>query len=620
VEPERRAGGTAQQRDDPLEVCGARLGKCEDAAEGWRRRDALLSALRLAVVAVGIVAAWLSVQNRLFSLVWLLLPLAFFLVLLVIHGRIVRQRARAERSVSFYRDATERIRFVRGDGSWPEPELREEEPRTGEEFLEPEHRYAADLDLFGRRSIFALICRARTSGGRERFATWLLAPADRDEVLARQAAVRELAAALDWRERWAVLGGEVDAGLDATRLRLWAQRSRRLGGVGLAIALPLLAVLNVVAALGWALLDWGPAPLLALFIVEILGHLALRSRKLDALEGVDRAASQLELLSELLELLEEEEFASARLRELRATLSSHDELPSRAIRQLQRRVDLLESRRNPFFAPIGAFFLWTSQWLLALERWRQRNGASVGRWLDAVAEIDALATLGGWSFENPEDPFPDLTDEDAPPLLDGRELGHPLLPRSVCVTNDVELGASWQAKVVSGSNMSGKSTYLRVAGVNVVLALAGAPIRGRSMRLGPLAVGASIRIQDSLQEGSSKFYAEIKRLRAILELAESEPPALFLLDEILAGTNSHDRRIGADAVLRALLARGAIGLVTTHDLALTRIAEDPDLLVCNVHFEDRLEAGRIVFDYRLRDGVVERSNALALMREVGLEV
>ena len=208
------------------------------------------------------------------------------------------------------------------------------------------------------------------------------------------------------------------------------------------------------------------------------------------------------------------------------------------------------------------------------------------------------------------------------PLLEGRAVGHPLIPEASCVRNDVALGgeSAPRALVVSGSNMSGKSTFLRTCGVNVVLAQAGAPVRAASLRLSPLAVGASIRVVDSLQEGESKFYAEITRLRRILDLGRGALPVLFLLDEILHGTNSHDRRIGAEAVIRALLDRGAIGLVTTHDLALAQIADEPGSKLANVHFEDTLEGGRVRFDYHLREGVVQRSNALALMREVGLEV
>jgi DNA mismatch repair ATPase MutS len=205
------------------------------------------------------------------------------------------------------------------------------------------------------------------------------------------------------------------------------------------------------------------------------------------------------------------------------------------------------------------------------------------------------------------------------PVLEGEELGHPLIPSSRCVRNTVRIGPDLQLLVVSGSNMSGKSTLLRTVGVNAVLAFAGAPVRARSLRIAPLAIGATIRIQDSLQAGTSRFYAEIQRIRHIVDQAETAP-VLFLLDEVLNGTNSHDRAVGAEAIVKALVARRAIGLVTTHDLSLARVADALAPLAANVHFEDRLVDGNLLFDYRMKPGVVTRSNALELMRAVGLEI
>jgi DNA mismatch repair ATPase MutS len=291
---------------------------------------------------------------------------------------------------------------------------------------------------------------------------------------------------------------------------------------------------------------------------------------------------------------------------------------SARVAQLQRYVDLLEARRNQFFAPIALFLMWGTHFGLAIDTWRFDCGPTLGDWIDATGEIEAITALAGYAFEHPCDPFPEIVEEG--PVFDGRGLGHPLLPGSACIRNDLALDGEAQACIVSGSNMSGKSTLLRTVGVNTVLALAGAPVRAEFLRVSPIAVGASIRVNDSLQEGTSRFYAEIKRLHQIVELCDDELPVLFLLDEILHGTNSHDRRIGADAIVRGLLRRNAIGLVTTHDLALAQIADELAPRTRNVHFEDHLEDGKMVFDYALRQGVVRKSNALALMRAVGLEL
>ena len=259
-----------------------------------------------------------------------------------------------------------------------------------------------------------------------------------------------------------------------------------------------------------------------------------------------------------------------------------------------------------------------TQLALAIERWRTRFGAALPRWLAAVGEFEALAALAAYAYEHPADPFPSL--EPGGARFDAEDLGHPLIPEARSVRNDVRLGDEARLLVVSGSNMSGKSTLLRTVGTNAVLALAGAPVRARRLRLSALAVGASIRTVDSLQDGSSRFYAEITRLRQLADLAKGTPPLLFLLDELLGGTNSHDRRIGAEAVLRNLVDLGAIGLATTHDLALAEIAATLAPRAANVHFQDHLENGRIAFDYRLHPGVVRKSNALELMRSVGLDV
>jgi DNA mismatch repair ATPase MutS len=242
-------------------------------------------------------------------------------------------------------------------------------------------------------------------------------------------------------------------------------------------------------------------------------------------------------------------------------------------------------------------------------------------WVRIIGEFEALASLSAYAFEHPADPFPTFTGEpQAGARFEGTGLGHPLVPAARMQANDVSLTSERQLIVVSGSNMSGKSTLLRSVGINVVLALAGAPVTAARLRLSALALGATLHVEDSLHAGHSRFYAEILRIRTIVQGARGPSPMLFLLDEILHGTNSFDRRIGAEGIVRALAALGAIGLVTTHDLALTELPSMLGTAAVNRHFEDRLVDGKMVFDYRMRTGVVEHSNALALMRAIGLDV
>jgi DNA mismatch repair ATPase MutS len=331
--------------------------------------------------------------------------------------------------------------------------------------------------------------------------------------------------------------------------------------------------------------------------------------------AVERREPALALLASLLEIVEARTFTAPRLVAVRRMLDRDGVAASGQIARLRKLVALLDARRNQFFAPFALLLLWSTHVAFAIERWRAQSGAEIARWIDAVGELEALLSLSAFAFENTSFVMPEIVAGDA--QFDGVAVGHPLIPQDRRITNDVALGGELRLLIVSGSNMSGKSTLLRAIGINTVLALAGAPVCATRLRVSPMAVGASITLNDSLQEGASRFYAEILRLRDILA---TPPPLLFLLDEVLGGTNSHDRRIGAEAIVRGLVERGAIGLATTHDLALAAIADQLAPRAANVHFEDQLENGRVTFDYRMRAGVVTKSNALELMRAVGIDV
>jgi hypothetical protein len=430
--------------------------------------------------------------------------------------------------------------------------------------------------------------------------------------------VAELRPRLDLREELALQGEDVRAGVHPAALEAWGSEPALHGAQTWRLIAGTLGALAALALVGWVLGGIGPLPLACTLALETLVALRFRGHVRHALAAAEQPARDLALLAELLERLEAEHFETPRLVALRAALDTQGRPASHEIARLRRLIELADARRNQLFAPLAAMLLWGVQFGLAIEVWRQRCGRRLVEWLEAVGEIEALSALAGHAFEHPEDPFPEILDRG--PVFLGEALGHVLLPPDRCVRNDVRLGERERVLVVSGSNMSGKSTLLRTVGTNAVLALAGAPVRAGRLILSPLAVGASIRVNDSLQGGESRFYAEIKRLRQVADLARDEAHPLFLLDEILHGTNSHDRQIGAAAVVRGLVERGAIGLVTTHDLALARIADDLSPRAANVHFEDHLEDGHIAFDYRIRPGVVEKSNALALMREVGLDV
>jgi len=589
---------------DPRALLGERLAARRLAVAALERRDARIAGARLVAFLAAAAAAGLALAHR---APWGLVafPAAVYFALVVLHDRVLAALARARRAVRFHEDALARLDLAfagRGD--------------AGERYAREDHPYAQDLDLFGPGALFELLCAARTRPGADALARLLLEAAPAGEVRARQRAVAELAARVDLREDLAVLGEDVRAEVHAERLAAWGAAPRALprwpGPVALALAAAAAA-----AVAGWiagAISGW---PLAAVAALEWALLRLLRHRIAQVLGGVERPAAELEVLSAVLARLEREAFEAPRLATLREGLGAGAGAASRRIAALARAVERSAQANNQFFAPIAFLLLWRVHGALAVERWRARHGAALASWLAAVAELEALASLAGHAFLHPGDPYPEV--EDGAARYEAEGLGHPLLPELRSVRNDVRLGEGAALLIVSGSNMSGKSTLLRTVGANAVLALAGAPVRARRLRLSPLCIGATLRIQDSLAEGRSRFFAEITRLRQILDLARGGSPALFLLDELLAGTNSRDRRAGAEAILRGLLARGAIGLVTTHDLALAELAAAVPG-AANAHFEDELHGGEVVFDYHLRPGVVTRSNALALMRAVGLDV
>jgi hypothetical protein len=574
-------------------------------AERQMRRFRKVGIPRIVLLAVESVLVWL-VFNGL-SFWWLLPPAILFFALAEVQARIEQARRRCERAAALYDQGLARL-----DDCWAGSGA------TGDRFLDGSHPYAQDLDLFGHGSLFELLSRARTRVGEETLAHWLLQPAPPDVVRARQAAVSELRPRLGLREDLALLGEGVRSGEDARALAAWAAAapwpiSRRLRVTALVMAL--LAVVTLVL---WVA-GFGTIPFLVALIMGRAFAFLYQARVQRIISAVDAAGRDLALLSGVLRRLEQERFTSPLLVELRAALNVEGLAPSRQIARLNRLIELLDARRNMIFAPLAVLLLWPVQLAIAIERWRQSSGPAVARWLAAVGELEALSSLACYSYERPQDPFPQLSESGT--CFEGEGLGHPLIPESRNVRTDLCLSDELQrVLIVSGSNMSGKSTLLRTVGTNTVLALAGATVRARCLRLSPLQVGASIRIQDSLQAGASRFYAEITRLRQIVGLTAETLPVLFLLDEILHGTNSHDRRIGAEGVVRGLVERGAVGLVTTHDLTLARIADELAPHAANVHFEDHLEGGKMTFDYQLRPGIVQRSNALELMRSVGLEV
>jgi hypothetical protein len=578
---------------------------------------------RLAMMAAAFLMAWMAFVNRLFAGWWVLIPMAGFAWLAIWHEDVVERQRRASRTSRFYELGLARLEDRWAGGG-----------AQGKRFQDPEHLYAGDVDLFGRGSLFELLSTVRMASGEATLAAWLSgrklsredgAPSP-DAIRARQQAVAELAEDLPLREDLAVIGPpsgrEMGESVHEEALATW--------GASPPVAFPPETTLwlygipsaAAIAAVTWSLEITGWHPLLWVGLAALLAARRLLGPTQQVVRAASEAARDLKALAPLLERLERQSFHAPRLQEMLTQLQTEHVPASQAIARLNTLLERREWSANMIFQIPARLLLWDEHHAVALERWRRTWGQAVGQWMAVVGEMEALCSLAAFALEHPTAVFPEFVEG---AVFEGEALRHPLLPTSQAVANDVHVGrpagsdtGPAQLWIVSGSNMSGKSTLLRCVALNAVLAWAGAPVLARRLRISPLTVGASIRVQDSLQDGRSLFYAEITRLRKILDQTKGAAPVLFLIDELLHGTNSHDRRLGSEAVLRGLIDRGAMGLVTTHDLALAGIADSLGSRALNVHFEDQLVDGAMHFDYHLRPGVVTHSNALELMRSVGL--
>ena len=591
---------------------------------------------------VGItVGVWLliRVNQQLIAIAMLLIGMAGFLVLLKRHRAVRNERDRAHHLAFINQDETARLKrqYLR--------------PETGEQFANPTHAYTGDLDVFGKHSLFRLLNRTHTHEGQNQLANWLQNPSGPDAIRLRQQAVAELLPQLDWRQQVEALAyAEETIGRSPDALIRWATvETPPLPGYLNAVRF-LFPVITLGLFVAWLLgFVPGVAVTTALGIHGfMLSRTAARAREVsDQTHEISVALRAFQGLFGQAETLTGE---AVRLRAIRQALTADGRPASEAVGQLAQLTEGLNYRRNPYFFLIfGVATLWDMHYLFRLEAWKKRHGPNIAHWLKALGELEALNSLAGFACAHPTYATPSITD--GQPTLDVTAAAHPLLPPGRSVANSLMLSSSGQTVLITGSNMSGKSTFLRTVGANVVLALAGAVVSAKTFRCSPVRVFTSMRTQDSLEESTSSFYAELKRLQTLIGLSKQtdvispdrpgwsrsempvvqqsdhgvpasveEPlPVLYFLDEILKGTNSADRHRGAEALIRQLHRTSASGFVSTHDLELGQLS-DADGFVRNFHFQSDLHNGELVFDYKLRDGVCKSFNASQLMRAIGIEM
>ena len=631
--------------DDKTELYAARAQRFEAEVQALFARSRLFSNLRGLMFGVAVIAALFTLfgSERIVAAAFAVPAAIAFAVLVVWHSRILAAEDEARRWAQVNRDGEARC-----SGRWRE--LFDD----GERFGKVPHPYADDLDLFGRGSLFQRVCVAHTRFGQEALTRLLTAPASLKEIQLRQNAVGALAPELETRQRLEALAlavvetaaSRADNSENSTRgaaanasdrsaalrrsararapdpepLLRWAEGEPRLEHDPLLVwGSRLLPPLTLAAIAGATL--FGLHPLI--WLVPLLLQIALVLRASEETTRVFTAVSATEgaflRYGAMLELLENLALSSTLLESLRERLLSADLRPSLLMKDFRSRVGWFDLRHNGLVHPFAnALLLWDIQCVLALERWQRRCGKIVRGWFGALGELEALSSLSGFAHDEKRATFPEVVENTA--VFEATDLGHPLIDAPERVTNDVSLPQPGRALLVTGSNMSGKSTLLRAMGLAAVMAYAGAPVCAARLKIARCTLRTSVRVSDSLEHGVSHFYAELNKLKAVVDATQEGDPVLFLLDEILHGTNSRERQIGARWVLGELLQRGAIGAVSTHDMELCRLPENLMQRVTMVHFRESVEHGKMTFDYKLRPGPVTAGNALRLMQIIGLDV
>ena len=552
--------------------------------------------------------------------VWLVV----FFAVLPLHDRVIGEQRRAGDLRDLNDEAL--LRIERAWDRLPIPAVAAEGPNgiNGINGISPP--LARDLDLFGRASLFQLLGTAHTPAGKATLAGWLLHPAPPEEISQRQAAVSELAPEIDFRQRIEVRTRPLDRKPpDLERFLQWAEGEPwLLSRPALVWLTRLLPVVTVGLALAAVFTDLPAGPALVCATVNLLLSYAMRGRLEETLNRVSAREGELLRFAEAMEVVVGRPASAEVLRRIAGVLTTESKPAHRWMDLLHRRVELSDARHAALLHfPLQLLLLWDFHMVWLLEQWQRAVGRQVRGWLAALGEVEALGALSGLRFDNPAWAFPAVAaGEDR---LAASDLGHPLLAAGHRVCNDVEIGPSGTFLLVTGSNMSGKSTLLRSIGINTILAQAGGPVCAREMRLPPLEIATSILIEDSLAAGVSFFMAEVLRIKTVVEAADRSAAdgrrLLYLLDEILRGTNSSERQVAVRSVVRHLLRQGAIGAVSTHDLQLAEI-EELRAACIPVHFRETIhpkgDGPAMTFDYRMRPGVATTVNALKLMELVGL--
>lgn len=582
-----------------------------DKLEIIQRKIHLIGSIRLAIVIAAAVSLWLLKDEGMWVLAATGAAYAIpFIILMVVHNKLFRKKEYTETQIYFNRNERNGLDYdyKAFDGA---PEM-----------TDPEHAFGLDLDLFGNRSLFQSVNRTVTETGKSVLAEWFIHPqVNKQEILNRQEAVKELARMPELREHFYVTGytRNKEKGNIRTLQRLLESPflfNRRIFcrvlqyllpagwiiGIGLAVAgLIPGSVLN-----GWFLLCF-------LLSYSQINKVSKLHNSVDKLEKI------LSTYVLLFRAIETQPFAAEELKTIASQMESRGLKASETIRRLTRHLNALDQRYNWFFGLfLNVFYAWDIRQCVRIEQWKESYAENVDRWFNALARFDALCSLGGFAYNHPGYVYPEITDTYF--CMIGKSLGHPLIPRDICVRNDIDIEKSPSFLIITGANMAGKSTYLRTVGVNYLLSCIGAPVFAEQMRVYPARLVTSLRTADSLTNNESYFFAELKRLKMIIDRLSRGEELFIILDEILKGTNSVDKQKGSLALMKQLIAQKASGIIATHDLMLGSLEKEFPGEIKNFRFEADITNDELTFSYHLRKGIAQNMNACFLMKKMGITI
>jgi hypothetical protein len=491
----------------------------------------------------------------------------------------------------------------------------------GHQFMPAVHPYANDLDIFGRASLFQYCNRTTSDMGAGVLARWLLQPAPVNVILQRQEAVKELTATTDWRQELQAYGKEEKITM-ATQQRLqeWLQSEphfiNNIFWKILQYAIPVIIISVIVLNIADIITD----PVRNIFLAGSAIIAFAMAKKIAPLhQQVSKMADELAVLANSIKLIEQTAFTTPLLQKLQARFVVENTKASVQLRQLKKIVERLDLRLNPVvFIPLAVILQWDIHQAMALEKWKQRNRQNINDWFDAIGNFEALSSFATLSFNHKSWCYPTLTPNHF--FVNGKSIGHPLINAAKRVNNNIDIKSREELMLITGSNMAGKSTYLRSIGVNTVLAMAGAPVCAAAFTLSPVQIISSMRIADNLEESTSTFYAELKKLKAIIDKVNAGEKIFILLDEILRGTNSLDRHTGSVALVKQLIQHQAACIIATHDVELAKLQEHYPTHILNYHFDATIDNDELYFDYKLKEGICTSLNASILMKKIGIEL